>query len=115
VSVGEWGDEIICLRKIEKGHADKSYGIQVARLAGLPERIINRAKEVLANLEEEELNETGSPRFAGRKTRKGTVQLDLFSSAADSLITEIRNLDVKRLTPEDAYKKLVDIKKKIGS
>jgi DNA mismatch repair protein MutS len=115
VSVKEWGDEIIFLRKIEKGPADKSYGIQVARLAGLPERIINRAKEVLANLEKEELNETGRPRFADRKTKKGTVQLDLFSSAADSVITEIRNLDLKRLTPEEAYKKLVEIRKKIGS
>ena len=115
VSVKEWGDEIIFLRKIEKGPADKSYGIQVARLAGLPERIINRAKEVLANLEKEELNETGRPRFADRKTKKGTVQLDLFSSAADSVITEIRNLDMKRLTPDDAYKKLVEIRKKIGS
>jgi DNA mismatch repair protein MutS len=115
VSVKEWGDEIIFLRKIEKGPADKSYGIQVARLAGLPDRIINRAKEVLANLEKEELNETGRPRFADKKTKKGTVQLDLFSSAADSVITEIRNLDMKKLTPEDAYRKLVDIRKKIGS
>ena len=115
VSVKEWGDEIIFLRKIEKGPADKSYGIQVARLAGLPDRIINRAKEVLTNLEKEELNETGKPRFADRKTRKGTVQLDLFSSAADSVITEIRNLDMKLLTPEDAYRKLIEIRKKIGS
>ena len=77
VAVKEWGDEIIFLRKIEKGPADKSYGIQVARLAGLPDSIIGRAKEVLANLEKEELNETGKPRFADRKTKKGTVQLDL--------------------------------------
>jgi hypothetical protein len=69
---------------------------------------------VLANLEKEELNETGRPRFADKKTKKGTVQLDLFSSAADSVLTEIRNLDMKKLTPEDAYKKLVDIRKKIG-
>ena len=113
VAVKEWGDEIIFLRKIEKGPADKSYGIQVARLAGLPDSIIGRAKEVLANLEKEELNETGRPRFADRKTKKGTVQLDLFSSLSDSVITEIKNLDLKRLRPEDALNKLIEIKKRI--
>ena len=113
VSVKEWGDEIIFLRKIEKGPADKSYGIQVARLAGLPDTIIRRAKEVLANLEKEELNETGVPRFAGRKLKKGTVQLDLFSSVTDTIITEIRNLELKHLTPEEALNKLAEIKKKI--
>jgi DNA mismatch repair protein MutS len=114
VSVKEWGDEIIFLRKIENGPADKSYGIQVARLAGLPEDIINRAKEVLANLEKEELNETGRPKFADRKTKKGSVQLDLFSSATESVITEIINLDLKQLSPEDALNKLIEIRKKIG-
>jgi DNA mismatch repair protein MutS len=114
VSVKEWGDEIIFLRKIEKGPADKSYGIQVARLAGLPDAIIKRAREVLANLEKEELNETGRPKFADRKNVKGTAQLDLFSSARDSVITELRNLDIRSLTPEDALQKLNEIKKKIS-
>ncbi|MEW6214347.1 MAG: DNA mismatch repair protein MutS, partial [Nitrospirota bacterium] len=113
VSVKEWGDEIIFLRKIEKGPADKSYGIQVARLAGLPEGIINRAKEVLANLEKEELNETGRPWFADGKMKKGALQLDLFSFVPESVITEIINLDIKRLKSEDALKKLVELKKKI--
>ena len=114
VSVKEWGDEIIFLRKIEKGPADKSYGIQVARLAGLPDSIVKRAREVLANLEKEELNETGRPRFADRKTKKGTVQLDLFSSVTDYVITDLKNLDLKRLTPEEALNKLIEMKKKIG-
>jgi DNA mismatch repair protein MutS len=114
VSVKEWGDEIIFLRKIEKGPADKSYGIQVARLAGLPEGIINRAKEVLANLEKEELNETGRPRFAGRKMKKSLIQLDLFSSITGSVIAEIINLDLKQLKPEDALNKLIEIKKKLS-
>jgi DNA mismatch repair protein MutS len=114
VAVKEWGDEIIFLRKIEKGPADKSYGIQVARLAGLPDGIIKRAKDVLANLEKEELNETGLPKLAGKKSKKGTVQLDLFSAASDPIINEIRNLDVKSLTPEEALKKLIEIKIKTG-
>jgi len=114
VSVKEWGDEIIFLRKIEKGPADKSYGIQVARLAGIPDAILLRAKEVLANLEKEELNETGDPRFAARKTKKGTVQLDLFSSMNESVIAEIRRLDVKSMSQEVALKTLIALQKKLG-
>jgi len=114
VLVKEWGDEIIFLRKIEKGPADKSYGIQVARLAGIPESIINRAKEVLANLETEELDEVGSPKFAGRKGKKKKgIQLDLFSSVSDSLIKEILHLDVQGLKPQEALNKLIELKRRI--
>ena len=114
VAVKEWGDEIIFLRKIEKGPADKSYGIQVARLAGLPDSIIGRAKEVLANLEKEELNEAGKPRFADKKSRKGSAQLDLFSSLTDSVVTEIRNIDAEGLTPDGALRKLIELKKRLS-
>jgi DNA mismatch repair protein MutS len=114
IAVKEWGDEIIFLRKIEKGPADKSYGIQVARLAGLPDSIIGRAKEVLANLEKEELNEAGKPRFADRKTKKGSAQLDLFSSLTDSVVTEIRNLDADTMTPHEALSKLIELKKRLS-
>jgi DNA mismatch repair protein MutS len=61
VAVREWNDQIIFLRKIVKGGADKSYGIQVARLAGLPQQILARAKEILSNLEQSELNADGKP------------------------------------------------------
>jgi DNA mismatch repair protein MutS len=64
VAVREWNDQIIFLRKIIKGGADKSYGIQVARLAGLPTSIIARAKEILSNLEQHELNAEGRPALA---------------------------------------------------
>lgn len=64
VAVREWNDQIIFLRKIVKGAADKSYGIQVARLAGLQPQIIARAKEILHNLEENELNAEGKPTLA---------------------------------------------------
>ncbi len=67
VAVREWNDQIIFLRKIQPGAADKSYGIQVARLAGLPNEIIHRAKEILANLEASELNAQGKPRLAEAK------------------------------------------------
>ena len=64
VAVREWNEQIIFLRKIVKGGADKSYGIQVARLAGLPPEIIARAKEILSNLEQHELNAEGRPTLA---------------------------------------------------
>jgi len=64
VAVREWNDQVIFLRKIVKGGADKSYGIQVARLAGLPAPIIARAKEILSNLEQHELNADGRPTLA---------------------------------------------------
>ncbi|MEJ2684886.1 MAG: DNA mismatch repair protein MutS [Candidatus Sulfobium sp.] len=113
ISVREWGDEIIFLRKIEEGPADKSYGIQVARLAGIPDSIIARAKEVLHNLEKEELNETGTPKFARKSTRKRKDQLDLFSSVSDSVVNEIMNLDPGSLTPEEALRVIIELREKI--
>ena len=70
VAVREWNDRIIFLRKIQRGPADKSYGIQVARLAGLPPSVIDRAKEILANLEASELNAQGKPRLAEAKVAR---------------------------------------------
>jgi DNA mismatch repair protein MutS len=86
VVVREWNDQIIFLRKIRPGAADKSYGIQVARLAGLPPDIVDRAKEILNNLEASELNAQGKPRLAEAKvfrtrpkrTDEPKPQLNLF-------------------------------------
>ncbi|MDI6774104.1 MAG: DNA mismatch repair protein MutS [Verrucomicrobiota bacterium] len=70
VLVREKDDQVVFLRKIAPGGADKSYGIQVARLAGLPPDVVDRAKEILANLEEDELGETGQPKIARRRARR---------------------------------------------
>jgi DNA mismatch repair protein MutS len=82
VLVSEKDDRIVFLRKIVPGAADKSYGIQVARLAGLPPDVIARAKEILANLEEGELGETGQPKLAQVRPRRAKPangdQLSLF-------------------------------------
>jgi DNA mismatch repair protein MutS len=81
VLVREKNDQVVFLRKIAPGGADKSYGIQVARLAGLPPDVIDRAKEILANLEEGEFGETGQPKLArtnARKRRDDTRQMTLF-------------------------------------
>ncbi len=66
VAVREWNDEVIFLRRILPGRADQSYGIQVARLAGLPDSVLHRAKEILNNLEKAELNAEGIPSLAGQ-------------------------------------------------
>jgi len=81
VLVREQGDDIVFLRKIVPGAADQSYGIQVARLAGLPGPVIDRAREILANLEEGELSESGQPTIATKRTRKARddrSQMNLF-------------------------------------
>jgi DNA mismatch repair protein MutS len=86
VMVRESGDRISFLRKIVPGAADKSYGIAVARLAGLPAPVIDRAKEILSNLEEGELNEAGLPKLARRRVRKAAMneqQLSLFGDSAE--------------------------------
>jgi DNA mismatch repair protein MutS len=115
ISVREWGDEIIFLRKIEEGPADKSYGIQVARLAGVPDSVISRSKEVLYNLQNESLNETGKPRLPGGKGKKRREQLDLFSSARDAVINDIVGLDTEKVTPEEALSILSEIREKLQS
>lgn len=88
VAVREWNDQVIFLRKIIAGRADQSYGIQVARLAGFPDSIIDRAKQILANLEKAELNAEGKPTLAvgGRRRRDMTQivnQLSLFDTNED--------------------------------
>jgi DNA mismatch repair protein MutS len=86
VAVREWNDQIVFLRKIVEGGTDKSYGIQVARLAGVPKPVLERAKEILRNLEESELTPEGNVRNAGRHRDREKLkhlapapQLDLFS------------------------------------
>ena len=94
VAVREWNDEIIFLHKVQPGATDRSYGIQVARLAGLPPEVIARAKALLAELEE-----AGQ----GRADARDAVQLGLFAPAApDPIVTELATLDLAHLTPLEA-------------
>ncbi len=111
IVVKEWGDEIIFLRKIREGPADKSYGIQVGRLAGLPDEVIGRAKEILDNLEKAELNEEGRPKLAHKADAVPQInqQLDLFSSIPDPVLVELLDLDLARLTPIEALNKLYEL------
>lgn len=102
IAVREWGDEIIFLRKIENGPADKSYGIQVARLAGLPEGILVRAKEILAGLEDQELRDPGPHGILSSRLRKKAEQLDLFGARAHPALIELEKVKIDDLPPEEA-------------
>ena len=92
------------LRKIEPGGSDRSFGIQVARLAGLPAAVVARAQEILRNLERTEFDRDGRPRLARSRARRRSAsrQLPLFSSAEDGVLDELRRLDLDHLTPVQA-------------
>lgn len=111
VTVKEWGDEIMFLHKIERGAADKSYGIHVARLAGLPDKIIDRAREILASLEKDELADTGKFKFTVTQRRRYQAQLDLFSNIPNPAITALTQLDLKGMSADEALKVLKELKK----
>ena len=117
VAVRELGERIIFLRKIVEGCANRSYGIQVAQLAGVPEEVILRAKEILQNLEKGEFDELGMPKIArGKKgTAKGKAQLSLFIDDEDAVIAELRDLNVMNITPLEALQKINRWKNKLAS
>jgi len=103
IAVKEWKDEVIFLRKVVEGGTDKSYGIHVARLAGIPGSIIERAKIILANLEAETLDIDGKPRFAMPRTpRPGEIQLSLFSPRPHPVVEKLKEIDIHNLTPVEA-------------
>ena len=119
ISVREWNDEIIFLRKIERGCADQSYGIQVAKLAGVPNVVIKRAKQILANLEEHELSPQGLSAKARKQVARETNQLDIFDAIFEKadqkneILEEIKEIDVNNLTPLEAIQKLSELKDKL--
>jgi len=115
IAVREWEDEIVFLRKIVEGGADKSYGIHVARLAGMPGEVIQRAKVILANLEAETLDVDGKPKFATIKKEKEDKpkQLPLFNLPQNVVIEELKNLDTSKITPIEALNKLHELKDKL--
>ena len=115
VAAREWKDDIIFLHKILAGRSDRSYGIQVARLAGLPASVIARAKDILGSLEQDELTRGGKPTISGAPPA-AQQQLGLFqgSSPADEKLKDrIREIDINRTTPLDALRILEDLKKEV--
>jgi len=108
VAVREWQDEVIFLHKIVEGAADKSYGIHVARLAGVPREVIERSKEILAQLEDEHLDAEGRAKIARRPAapKKTSLQLTLFGPAEHPLVDELRRMDLNNVTPLQAFQLL---------
>ena len=118
VAAREWKDDIIFLRKIVPGRSDRSYGIQVARLAGLPKTIVERARQILSALERDELVRGGRPTVSGTPSNP-QQQLGLFqpseadSAKVDELRSKLAGVDVDRLTPLEALTLLAELKKEL--
>jgi DNA mismatch repair protein MutS len=120
VAAREWKDDIVFLRKIVSGRSDRSYGIQVARLAGLPAPVIARAKEILGGLERDELSRGGRPTLSGGAGDPRNDQLALFAAPPSDQALEARKdvvgerlkeIDVDDVTPRQALELLAELKK----
>jgi DNA mismatch repair protein MutS len=119
MAVREWNDTIVFLRQVIEGAADRSYGIQVARLAGLPPAVIERAREVLANLEAEELSRDGRPKLARglaaeAEAAAAPAQLGLFAPDEDPVVRALRQAPIDSLTPLEALNFLADLKRRLA-
>ncbi len=114
VEVREYGDKVIFLHKVTPGSADHSYGIQVAQMAGLPEFVTKRAKQILENLESKELTpyEIKKAKLAKLK-HQDSYQINLFEFKDDELRKEISDISIENITPLEALNKLNELKKKI--
>ena len=120
IAVKEKGDDIVFLRKIVKGGADKSYGIQVARLAGVPDPVIRRAKELVEELSDADITSAVKDLAAPKKKQKivydqvDMAQMSLFDTVQDNdIVEEIKNLDMSHLTPMEAMNILYNLQNKI--
>lgn len=124
IAVKEKGDDIVFLRKIVKGGADKSYGIQVAKLAGLPESVIDRAKEIVNELIDNDITDIVRNLSVDTNAKKNNkkvhldevdlTQMSLFDTISDDdIIDELRNVDIGNLTPLEALNKLYELQNKV--
>jgi DNA mismatch repair protein MutS len=114
MAVKESGGTIVFLRRVVEGSASKSYGLEVARLAGLPRAVIDRAREILLNLEANELDVTGKPKFARHlPARKNDPQPTLFETANEAVIEELRGLDAEGVTADRALEILRQFKERL--
>jgi DNA mismatch repair protein MutS len=114
MAVKESDGTIVFLRRVVEGSASKSYGIEVARLAGLPKSVTERAREILLNLEANELDVTGRPKFARHlPSSKKAPQPTLFQAANDAVIDELHNLEIRGLKADDALEVLHRLKQRL--
>jgi len=119
VAVKLYNEQMIFIRKIERGGADQSYGIQVARLAGIPNRVIKRAQDILNNLEEHEISPQGLTASLRKKLSSTTPQLEIFevminkASEHEDIISKLKDLDLEDTSPKRAWQILSDIQNEI--
>jgi len=112
ITVMEHGEDVIFLRKIVPGGADKSYGVHVARLAGVPAKVVARAHEIQARLEVSDINQESISSHILEKKKKEARQTDMFHLEQDELIEELQELDVLSVTPMDALNILFRLREK---
>jgi DNA mismatch repair protein MutS len=114
MAVKEVGGRVVFLKKVVPGGADRSYGIHVAELAGLPPAVTNRAREILSNLEKQELDVQGAPVIARRGGESaGEGQLLLFSGSEELVLEKLREADVDRMTPIAALSFLASLRERL--
>jgi DNA mismatch repair protein MutS len=120
IAVKEWEGEVIFIRKLLRGGTSRSYGIQVARLSGIPQSVIERAKEILANLELTEFDKNGQPMLSRGKNpgkKEKVSQPTLFSAPQDpdllEIAKEIKSLELETLSPLEALNLVWKWRKKI--
>jgi DNA mismatch repair protein MutS len=111
LAVREWGEDVIFLHRVEPGATDRSYGLHVARLAGVPREVVERARAILADLERDE--EALSARLlsgAPRRAKKAAETPDLFATRKEEVLEELRRLDPENLTPLEALRRLKELR-----
>ncbi len=115
LAVKEWRGQILFLHRVVDGPADRSYGIHVARLAGVPDDVCRRAEEILGRLERHELDLTGDPTLLVPSQRGADriLQMELFRPAADQVAERLRQVKVDRLTPLEALNVLAELQRKV--
>ena len=115
ILVKEWNDEIIFLRKLVEGGTNRSYGIQVARLAGIPPAVIGRAKKILYSIEQGEYDSIGSTGLCRKEgnVNPGPVQLDLFRKPENPALDSLIKADISKMTPLEALNFLNELQQKL--
>jgi DNA mismatch repair protein MutS len=111
IAVKEWNDEIIFLRKLVEGGTNRSYGIQVARLAGIPGKVVARAKKILSRIENAEHESAGESSPVGKESRAESqqIQLELFSSRDQEIVEKIKRLEIASMSPLEALNYLDEL------
>ena len=112
LAIQEWGEEIVFLYKMTEGSCDESFGIHVAKLAGMPKGVVKRAREILNNLQKDSFQGTIYSRFLEKK-EEGERQFDFFEGGYQNhpVLDKIKEMDIDNLTPVDALKKIAELKK----